>query len=382
MTYKRCRLRSLILEQIEKGDIDVGDQLPTESQMVQQYGMSRATVREGIALLVQEGILARRRGAGTFVQSIKPRSDNKLLAAIVACQPGGWDNFGQVVHEIEARVHEQGYSLIVCNHESSREKTQAHLQRIIEQRVGGVIFSPIQLPGFTDFNLQVVQTLEDKGIPFVLIASPISGESLCRYSFVSSNGFAATREIVRHLAGLGHRRIAYIRGLPEVFSADQRFSGFCEEMKRQNLDMPDGYIRQIEVGPVEDQGRREVRELLAQSPSPSAVVCIHDSVARNVIEEVQSMGLSVPADLAVVGFDDLYFAAELNPPLTTVRTPLPDEAAMDVAILFKKINGTLTGERQEFLPCELVIRESCGAPPKLRASKIIRAASPAVATPL
>ena len=382
MTYKRCRLRSLILEQIEKGDIDVGDQLPTESQMVQQYGMSRATVREGIALLVQEGILARRRGAGTFVQSIKPRSDNKLLAAIVACQPGGWDNFGQVVHEIEARVHEQGYSLIVCNHESSREKTQAHLQRIIEQRVGGVIFSPIQLPGFTDFNLQVVQTLEDKGIPFVLIASPISGESLCRYSFVSSNGFAATREIVRHLAGLGHRRIAYIRGLPEVFSADQRFSGFCEEMKRQNLDMPDGYIRQIEVGPVEDQGRREVRELLAQSPSPSAVVCIHDSVARNVIEEAQSMGLSVPADLAVVGFDDLYFAAELNPPLTTVRTPLPDEAAMDVAILFKKINGTLTGERQEFLPCELVIRESCGAPPKLRASKIIRAASPAVATPL
>jgi len=382
MTYKRCRLRSLILEQIERGDIGVGDQLPTESQMVRQYGMSRATVREGIALLVQEGILARRRGAGTFVRSRKPHNGNKLLAAIVASQPGGWDNFGQVVHEIEARVHEQGYSLIVCNHESSREKTQAHLQRIIEQRVGGVIFSPIQLPGFTDFNLQVVQTLEDKGIPFVLIASPISGESLCRYSFVSSNGFAATREIVRHLAGLGHRRIAYIRGLPEVFSADQRFSGFCEEMKRQNLDMPDGYIRQIEVGPVEDQGRREVRELLAQSPSPSAVVCIHDSVARNVIEEVQSMGLSVPADLAVVGFDDLYFAAELNPPLTTVRTPLPDEAAMDVAILFKKINGTLTGERQEFLPCELVIRESCGAPPKLRASKIIRAASPAVATPL
>jgi len=91
------------------------------------------------------------------------------------------------------------------------------------------------------------------------------------------------------------------------------------------------------------------------------VICTHDAVAKNVIEEVQGMGLNVPNDLAVVGFDDSYFAASLNPPLTTIRTPLAEEAALDVQILFEKINGNAVGERQEFLACELIVRESCGA---------------------
>ena len=84
------------------------------------------------------------------------------------------------------------------------------------------------------------------------------------------------------------------------------------------------------------------------------------------MEEVQAMGLSVPGDLAVVGFDDLYFTSKLHPALTTVRTPLAQEAAEDMKILYQKINGTLEGQRQEFLSTQLIVRESCGAPLELR----------------
>ncbi len=366
MDYKRLQLRSLILSDLEKGKIRVGDQLPTENQMVQKYSMSRATIREGIALLVQEGVLARKRGSGTFVQSLKPISGNKLLAAMVACNPGRWDTFGQVIQEIEQKVHDRGSSLIVCNHDNKKEKAQRYLDRIIRDGVAGVIFSPIHLPGFKDVNLEIIHRLEDNGIPFVLIGTPISADTVGRYSFVSSNGFAATREIVQHLVRLGHRRIAYIRGFSDIFSAEERFSGYKEEMRRQGLTVPEDYVKQIKVGDVNLQGRQETKELLSCPTAPTAVICIHDMVAKNALEEAQKLGRRVPDDLAVVGFDDLYFSATLNPPLTTVKTPLAAEAALDVEILFAKINGTLVNERQEFLPCRLIIRESCGAPPNLR----------------
>lgn len=364
--YKRETLKKNILSDIKTGAMGVGDRLPTESEMVRQYGMSRATVREGIALLVQDGILVRKRGSGTFIKSCKSNNINDLIAILVGFNAEGQDNAGQIVHEIERRVHEQGGNLILCNHEFNIAKASRHLERIIQQNVAGVVFSPIQLPGSREFNLDVVRKLEDNGIPFVLIGSPISADTLCRYSFVSTNGFAASRQIVRHLVRVGHRRIAYIQGFPDVFSANERFNGYLEESRRCRLEIPDGYVQPIRVEDIHRQGRAEIRRILACNPKPSAVVCIHDVVARNVMEEVQAMGLKIPDDLAVVGFDDLHFAGKLNPPLTTVRTPLTREAAEDMKILYQKIHGTLEGQCQEFLSTRLIVRESCGAPPELR----------------
>jgi hypothetical protein len=139
MNYKRTQLRSLILSDLGKGVLNVGDQLPTEAEMIQKYSMSRATVREGIALLVQEGILSRRRGAGTFVNRLKPVAQGKMIAALIQCSPGQWDSFGQLAHQIEQRVHEQGNSLILCNHECRKDKLEAHLQRIIDGGIASIV---------------------------------------------------------------------------------------------------------------------------------------------------------------------------------------------------------------------------------------------------
>jgi len=115
MKYKRSQLRSLILSALSKGELAVGDQLPTEPEMIQKYRMSRATIREGIALLVEEGILSRRRGSGTFVSRLRPAPKGKMVAALIKCQYGGLDSFGLIAREIEQRVHEQGNALILCN---------------------------------------------------------------------------------------------------------------------------------------------------------------------------------------------------------------------------------------------------------------------------
>ncbi len=360
MTRKGTQFRSVILSALSRGDLKVGDKLPTEMELIQKYKLSRGALREGLASLVEEGILARRRKAGTFIASLSAVPQSKIFAAMVPCLRAR-DVFHQLVRTMEDELHERGYSLVLCNHDNDVEKIKRYAARLCEEQAAGVIFAPMTIPNSRQANLSALREFEKVGIPFVLIDSAVSPETLPQFSLVSSNGYTATREVVRHLTGLGHKRIAYIRGLPEVFNSDQRYNGFADEMQTQRLEIPDGYIKQLQMESLDVQGRAEVREFLAMRPAPTAVICAHDLVAINVMEEVQTLGLRVPEDLAVVGFDDIPQAERSNPPLTTVSQPVEEEGRLAVKMLFDKITRTQTGERQEFLPCRLRVRGSCGA---------------------
>ncbi len=149
-------------------------------------------------------------------------------------------------------------------------------------------------------NLEILQQFGDADIPFVLIDGTISGDDLGRFSFVGSNGYQAMREMVRHLVKAGHQRIAYIRGLPG-YTGEQRYLGFADEIRKQDLKLPPDYVKTIRREPIELQGRREIRELLSLDPRP------------------------------------------------TVR------------FLIDKIEGKELSERREFLPCNLIVRRSCRA---------------------
>ncbi len=358
---KGSQLRSAILASLARGELKLGDRLPTEIELIQKYGISRATVREGLASLVEDGILNRRPGAGTFIASTGTTNQSKIVAAMIPCVRNVEDVFYQMVRPIEDALHERGFSLILCNHDQNFDKIGRYVFRFCQERVAGIIFAPILLPGSLNQNMAALREFERAGIPFVLIDSAVSAETLPCHTLVSSNGFMAMRELVRHLAGLGHRRMAYISGLPEVFSTEQRRLGFLEEMRVQGLDVPKEHLKQIQLGPISNQGRQEIRELLSVRPAPTAVLCPHDFIARNVVEEVQKMGLRVPDDLAVVGFDDIPMAAHMDPPLTTTRQPTDAEGRLAVELLFEKMTGKFSGERQEFLPCRLIVRRSCGA---------------------
>jgi GntR family transcriptional regulator, arabinose operon transcriptional repressor len=357
---KGTQFRSVILSALTRGDLKVGDRLPTEMELMEKYGLSRGSLREGLASLVEEGILTRRRKAGTFVASLSPIPQSRIFALMV---PGAMREsvFHQITRSVEDELHERGYSLLLCNHDCNGEKIKRYVLQLCQEHVAGVIFVPMIHPHSQAANSAALAEFEKVGIPFVLIDSAVSAQTLPQYSLVGSNGYLATREIVRHLAESGHKRIAYIRGLPEVFNSDQRYFGFRDEMRRLGLEVPEGYVKQLRVESVDVQGRAEVREFLAISPAPTAVVCVHDLVAINLMEEVSAMGLRVPRDLSVAGFDDIPLAGRSDPPLTTIAQPTDEEGRLAVRILFDKINQVQTGERQEFLPCRLVARGSCGA---------------------
>lgn len=352
---------------IAAGRYQVGDKLPTDSELTEQFNFSRTSVREGLASLVQEGLIERRRGSGTYVVGMSPSTrSRKLLAVMVKCVYDQWGTMARIVRAIEDQADEDGYSLILCNHDGQPEKAFQYAERFTREGVAGVMFNPIITENFAEANLDVIRRLDHAGIPLVLIGSPISAQTQTRYSFVGSNGFTAMQQLTRHLIHLGHRRLAYLHTLPNILSVHERLNGFLEAANEAGIEVPPDYVRQVKSSDSELQGRQEIRELLALPKPPTAVVCVYDLLARNAILELQRLGRRVPEDMAVVGFDDLPFAKSFTPPLTTVRTPMGEEGRRCVQLLRKKVETRTNEVEQIYIDCELKIRQSCGAPKDMR----------------
>ncbi len=177
---------------------------------------------------------------------------------------------------------------------------------------------------------------------------------------VDADSFAGAKLATAYLVGLGHRRIAFLGGRDDLESAHLREAGFREAMAEAGVPVNEALVRPTHFQP--QLAEVEARSLLALSEPPTAIFAANDVTAERTIAVAQALGLDVPGDVSVLGFDDIPEAALCTPPLTTVRQPLRDmgEAAMEM--LLDLLEG-LERSTHTRLPVELVIRESC-APPR------------------
>jgi DNA-binding LacI/PurR family transcriptional regulator len=170
---------------------------------------------------------------------------------------------------------------------------------------------------------------------------------------------------VTYLIRLGHRRIGYLMGPEELAPNRERLHGYHAALVGAGLEASDLLI--VRTTPEDRGGFRGAVELLARQPRPTALLACNDLAARGAIDAARQMGLDVPAQLSVVGFDDTEFAASLDPPLTTVRYPAREIAALALECLARisrerqSSQGT-TAPESLTLPTQLVVRGT-SAPP-------------------
>ena len=364
MRKSKTLIKQEILSSLKKSNLRAGDKLPSERVLTQELGVSRATLREVLNSLVDGGILIRRQGAGTFVNNLASNGENKIIGVMI---PGLRDYetiFTEIIHHMEKHIAEKGYTMMLCNHDNTFSKAELYVNQLASLNIAGLALVPIMLENSEEKNLEIVKKLENIGLSFLLFDSQISARTQGRYSYVGTDNYHAMRQMVMHLASQGHKRIAYIKGFDNVYSSQQRFDGFIDGMCEAGLDLPESYIESIKHNDINHnninhQGRAEIRNLLKLKNPPTAVSCIHDVVAYNVIDELRSMGLKVPADIAITGFDNIDIKNGMYNTLTTVNQPAEKEAEHIVNLLIDKIEGRVLGERQENLHCELIIRSSC-----------------------
>jgi DNA-binding LacI/PurR family transcriptional regulator len=187
--------------------------------------------------------------------------------------------------------------------------------------------------------------------PSIVVSSPHLDVP---FSYVSSDNYGAMRQIVTHLAGLGHQRIRLIQPSPNL-TGDywERARGYNDAIDALGLERLVGNIPH----PISETANNE--QILVGSPD--ALIAPSDNDALALLSRLQRRGLQVPQDIALVGFDDEDFAADTFPALTTVSQPLGEMARRATRYLLDRLSGVERGLYQDVLPNRLIVRESCGA---------------------
>jgi LacI family transcriptional regulator len=176
---------------------------------------------------------------------------------------------------------------------------------------------------------------------------------------IDADSYGGAVSAIEHLLGLGHRRIAFIGGREELDSSREREKGFRDAMSAAGVDIDESLVTESRYDP--DIATQRARELLEREDRPTAIFCANDVTAMRATRVAHGLGLDVPGDVSIIGFDDIPEASLNNPPLTTVRQPLGEMGREAMAMLLDLLAGR---DREQHLRMrtELVVRATTGPP--------------------
>jgi DNA-binding LacI/PurR family transcriptional regulator len=263
---------------------------------------------------------------------------------------------GEVVRGVEETALDNGYSVILCDSNAEPEREVACVRMLREKRVDGIIVTSSRVGSL------YVPLLQELGVPIVLINN--QHESRYVYS-VRTDNVQGGRLAGQYLVSLGHHHIAYISGPPNAHSSLERLEGCRIALRKRGLDVADDWV--LPGDGRTGGGLAGVDLLLQRAPRPTAVFCYNDMTAIGALRAARSAGLGVPGDLSIIGYDDIHFAALVDPPLTTVAQAkhILGQRAMDLTLnLLEEETGTADRKhlRDVVLAPVLVERASCAPP--------------------
>ena len=358
-------------QRILDGSLSPGARLPTELELAREHRVSRGTVRHALSTLVNEGLIERVQGRGTFVCQLPqpaavPQPAEKRIGLVLHYMDGPLDL--DILIGVEHAAKSRGYQISFAYAEESLEQQDRDIARLQADRVAGLIIFPVSDVTYDES----IWRLQADSVPFVLVDRYFPDLDT---DYVVADNVAGGYRATEHLIILGHTHIGFVysnKGSLLTTSVRDRWEGYRKALLEYGCPYDETLICQQ---PRPTDGREPYAELLSRHDRPSAIFAINDSIALDVMREAQRRGLRVPEDLALVGFDDLNFAEHLSPPLTTVAQPRMDLGLRAGNLLINRIEGQSGPPKHIELPTSLVVRESCGARLRVRTSTLSRRAN-------
>lgn len=265
--------------------------------------------------------------------------------------------FSELIRGMDSAARRQGYHVLVSGSHEDREEVRAVL-RALRGRVDGLI---LMTPSAE--MLEALRSVPPASLPTVLLNCPPGGLPFDSINVDNHGGAVA---MVRHLAGLGHRRVAFIQGPPDNHDARERLRGYRDAVRELGLEVDE----KLEVPGdfSEEAGCRAGERLLKLRPRPDAVFAANDAMAIGCLHALRQAGVEVPEEIALAGFDDVPIARFMSPPLTSVGVPIAELGALALERLLESVrqrgasgDSSIRSPRHEELPPVLVVRGSCGA---------------------
>ncbi|MFL6447615.1 MAG: LacI family DNA-binding transcriptional regulator [Bryobacteraceae bacterium] len=253
---------------------------------------------------------------------------------------------GDVVAGIEEVANERGYSVILATSQADPDRELAVVRSCQERRVDGILVASSRVGAL------YVPVLSELDVPIVLINNQHGSDFAYSIRIDNVHGMRLATE---HLLALGHRRIAYVGDRFGLHSDEERFAGYASALAACQIPLDkelvaNGNGKADEAGSALDQ-------LLKRGAMPSAIACYNDMTALGLMQRAQELGISVPGELSVTGFDDIPFAAFAMPPLTTVRQPRREMGRQAMRLLFARLSDE-PAEKTSVINGELIVRGS------------------------
>lgn len=257
--------------------------------------------------------------------------------------------FSEFLAALGNEAARQGFDLLVSTRAPGAEEQAAYRRLVEGRRVDGLILVR------TRRHDERVQYLSERAFPFVAFGRT---DLDTPYPYVDTDGEVGFRQLVEHLVGLGHRRIACLSADPELTFVSHRLAGYRTALAAHGIDADPSLLIQADL--TQRGGYEAASRLLDQTAPPTALVCLNDLMALGAMRAAQERGLVVGRDVSVTGFDDIPLAENAHPPLTTLEQPVYDIGKRLCAMLVRLIRSESLDDAHVLLAPTLVIRESTG----------------------
>lgn len=304
------KVRDFIKEQIENGKLKPGDQIPTEMELMDHFGVSRVTVTAAIKQLVEEGLVYRLAGKGTFLLSddrpltkpVKPSSTPRQRSVIgFIMRPASNAFTYRVLVGIEEACRQEGTRLLVRFSLNQEDEVLA-IEEMLDFGVKGLIIHPLDEEVYNSAILQ----LKLSNFPFVLVDRYLPGINT---NAVYSDNYSGGVQATEYLTELGHKSIGVVSSTTSATtSSEDRFQGYLDVVKRKKLPVQahhwftrihdDVSLRDLEVT------QKAIEEWVAAHRDITAVFAVQSYDAVSVIKAARKQGLRIPEDLSVLSFDN------------------------------------------------------------------------------
>ena len=251
--------------------------------------------------------------------------------------------FTAIGRAVEDAAYEQGYSVLMCNTDENPEKEKMYLNILHDEGVAGVIFSPTHKFSTSTQNLH-------SGIPTVIIDRIVKTD---KADMVLLDNVSAAHELVSHLIENGYHNIAGLFGNASTTGKDRQ-RGFQKAL--QEHDLKPAAVHFVE--PRIKHGYNMTMELLAQTERPDAIFTSNSLLTAGAFQAIRDCGLTVPAEVALVGFDETTWGALVNPPITLIAQPTEEIGRTATELLFQRIKEPERAPKTVILKGQLLVRGS------------------------
>ncbi|MDV7105464.1 DNA-binding transcriptional regulator CytR [Vibrio sp. TH_r3] len=333
--------------------------MATMKDVAQLAGVSTATVSRALMnpekvsastrKRVEDAVLEAGYSPNSLARNLR-RNESKTIVTIVPdiCDP----YFTEIIRGIEDAATEHGYLVLLGDSGMQQKRESSFVNLVFTKQADGMLLLGTDLP----FD---VSKPEQKNLPPLVMACEYAPE--LELPTVHIDNLTSAFEAVNYLTQMGHKKIAQISGPEESALCKFRHQGYQQALRRAGIALNTAYCTSSNFS--FEGGAKALRKLLSLPDIPTAIFCHNDTMAIGAIQEAKKLGLRVPQDISLVGFDDIQFSQYCDPPLTTVSQPRYEIGRQAMLMMLELLKGRDVRAGSRLLETQLVVRNSV-APPK------------------